>query len=111
GRAVIVCPEEEGGLGTPRERAQLTGGDGHAVLEGAAHVVTESGRDVTEEFVAGARAALDRARGSGATRAILTARSPSCGHGRVRCDDQVVDGDGVTAALLRREGIEISVRD
>ncbi len=111
GDAVAVCPEESGGLGTPRDPADLTGGDGGAVLDGRARVVTASGRDVTAEFLAGASAALAAARAAGARRAVLTARSPSCGVGRVWCDGRLVSGHGVTAALLAREGIEVSARE
>ncbi len=110
GHAVLVCPEEEGGLGTPRPPAEIVGGDGSDVLDGRARVVTRDGVDVTDAYVAGAREALLRARESGATAAILKARSPSCGCGRIY-DGSFTrtqrDGDGVTAALLKREGIEV----
>jgi uncharacterized protein YbbK (DUF523 family) len=109
-RAVLVCPEEEGGLGTPRPPAEIVGGDGADVLAGRARVVTDEGRDVTAEYVRGAEIALDRARRTGAKVAVLKARSPSCGR------DCIYDGsfsrstragDGVTAALLRAHGIEV----
>ena len=106
GEVVPVCPEELGGLGTPRPPAELSGGTGLAVLEGKARVRrTEGGEDVTAEFVAGARAAFGR--GEGASRAILKARSPSCGCGEAHRDGAVRPGDGVFAALLRREGLSL----
>ena len=110
GRAVLVCPEEEGGLGTPRPPAEIVGGDGHGVIAGRARVVTKQGRDVTEEYLRGARLALDRARAAGATTAVLKARSPSCGKGCVydgtfSRTQQV--GDGVTTALLEANGISV----
>lgn len=110
GRAVLVCPEVDGGLGTPRPPAEIVGGDGSDVLDGRARVVTEAGDDVTEAYLKGARIALEVARREGAEVAILKARSPSCGR------DQIYDGthtrtltagDGVTAALLRRNGITV----
>ena len=110
GRALLVCPEEDGGLGTPRPAAEIQGGDGSDVLEGRARVVTEAGVDVTEEYLAGARIALDRARSAGATTAILKARSPSCGKGCIydgTFTRTPIEGDGVTAALLEREGIHV----
>ena len=110
GRAVLVCPEEDGGLGTPRPAAEIQGGDGSDVLEGRARVVTKAGVDVTQEYLAGARIALDRARSAGATTAILKARSPSCGKGCIYDGTfcrVARDGDGVTAALLQREGIQV----
>lgn len=110
GRAVLVCPEVDGGLGTPRPPAEIRGGDGHDVLDGRARVVTEQGEDVTEQYLEGARRALLRARQMGATRAILKARSPSCGTGAIydgSFSRALVTGDGVTAALLQRAGIEV----
>lgn len=111
GRAILVCPEEEGGLGTPRPRASLVGGDGHAVLRGEARVVTEDGRDVTAAFVRGAQRAASLARAHGARRAVLTARSPSCGCGTVWKDGALFAGDGVTAARLIEEGMEVQTRE
>lgn len=111
GRAVLVCPEVDGGLGTPRPAAEITGGDGRDVLLGRARVVTSAGADVTEAYVAGAHAALDAARAAGATRAILKARSPSCGKGAVYDGSfgrALRPGDGVTAALLAANGIAVS---
>ena len=110
GRAVLVCPEEDGGLGTPRPPAEIVGGDGADVLEGRARVMTRGGRDVTAEYVAGARIALDAARAAGAETAILKARSPSCGKGSIYDGSftrTVKDGDGVTAALLKAHGIQV----
>lgn len=110
GRAVLVCPEDEGGLGTPRPPAEIVGGDGHDVVEGRARVVTKQGRDVTEEYLAGAHLALDRARASGAGAAVLKARSPSCGKGCIYdgtfTRTQRV-GVGVTTALLEANGIKV----
>lgn len=110
GRAVLVCPEEDGGLGTPRPPAEIVGGDGHDVLDGKARVVTKQGGDVTAEYVRGAELALAAARQAGATTAVLKSRSPSCGKGCVYDGSftaTLAEGDGVTAALLRRNGIEV----
>ena len=110
GRAVLVCPEEDGGLGTPRPPAEIVGGDGHDVLAGRARVVTREGRDVTEEYLEGARRALAAAQAAGATKAILKARSPSCGKARIYDGSftrTLTAGDGVTTALLTQEGIEV----
>lgn len=110
GRAVIVCPEEEGGLGTPRPPAEIVGGDGHDVLAGRAKVMTDRGEDVTEAYLRGAEKALVAARESGATTAVLKARSPSCGKGVIYDGSFTRSsrmGDGVTAALLQRNGIEV----
>ncbi|MFJ9842243.1 DUF523 domain-containing protein [Kitasatospora sp. NPDC101155] len=111
GRAVVVCPEGAGGLPTPRPAAEIVGGDGADVLDARARVVDTTGADRTEEFVSGARAALAAAEAAGARRALLMARSPSCGCGRVHdgtFTGELRPGDGVTAALLRRAGIEMT---
>lgn len=111
GREVVsFCPEVAGGLATPRRPAELVGGDGHDVLDGTARVVDDTGRDVTEQFVAGARRALEAARHTGCGEALLMPRSPSCGRGTVHDGSftgELVPGDGVTAALLERAGITV----
>jgi uncharacterized protein YbbK (DUF523 family) len=110
GRAVLVCPEVDGGLGTPRPSAEIVGGDGSDVLAGRARVVTDQGRDVTEAYLEGARRALEAARRSGARVAILKARSPSCGKGAIydgTFTRSLAGGDGVTAALLEENDIDV----
>lgn len=110
GRAVLVCPEEDGGLETPRPPAEIAGGDGHDVLAGRARVVTRDGADITDAYLRGARAALDAARRTGARVAILKARSPSCGKGCIYDGSFTAArtaGDGVTTALLEANGIRV----
>lgn len=104
--AVPYCPEEAGGLATPRPAAWLTG-PAAAVVDGAARVVTDAGDDVTDAFLAGARGALDRAREVGAERAYLKERSPSCGCESTHVDGALEAGPGVTAEVLRRAGIAV----
>lgn len=108
---IPVCPEEEGGLPTPRPRAEIQDGDGAAVLRGDARVVDEHGADVTAHFLAGARRAAELAAERGATRAYLKSHSPSCGCGAIKRDGRVVPGDGVTAALLKSKGLHITAID
>jgi len=108
GRAVAVCPEELGGLGTPRPAAGLEGGGGADVWQGRARVVNRLGVDVTEAFQRGAREALRQARECGAKLAILKQHSPSCGVGSAgSVDGTRIPADGVAAALLRGEGIQV----
>jgi uncharacterized protein YbbK (DUF523 family) len=104
---VLACPEELGGLPTPRTPATLTGGDGEAVLDSAACVVDRDGRDVTDLFLQGARRTLVMARQAGAVRAYLKKGSPSCGCAGTNIDFHRAEGRGVTAALLARSGIEV----
>lgn len=110
GRAVMICPEEDGGLTTPRPPAEIVGGDGHDVLAGRARVVTDRGVDVTAAYVRGAETALAAARAAGASTAVLKARSPSCGKGVIydgSFSRSTRPGDGVTVALLQENGIEV----
>jgi uncharacterized protein YbbK (DUF523 family) len=109
-RLIPVCPEVLGGLPTPRAAAELSG-DGAAVLAGEAVVVNVDGTDVTAAYLRGAEAAVALARATGATRAVLKARSPSCGSSRIydgTFSRHLVDGQGVTAAALRAAGLEVS---
>ncbi|WP_061240126.1 DUF523 domain-containing protein [Ectopseudomonas composti] len=110
GRVVALCPEVAGGLPTPRPPAEIHGGQGGAVLDGRLPVLTIDGEDVTTAFVDGAEQALALVREHGIRLALLKARSPSCGNlenydgsfSGVR-----VAGEGVTAALLRRAGVQV----
>lgn len=103
--AVPFCPEEEGGLGTPRPPAWIQGSAG-AVLDGDGRVVTEADADVTRGFLRGAELALRACREHGIRRAYLKERSPSCGVRQTHVEGRLVEGSGVTAELLRRAGIE-----
>ncbi|MFK8330847.1 DUF523 domain-containing protein [Pseudomonas sp. BJa5] len=110
GRIVPLCPEVAGGLPTPRPPAEIPGGQGGAVLDGDAQVVTVGGEDVSAQFLAGARRALALVRAHGIRIAVLKSGSPSCGN-RLTYDGTFsgtkVQGEGVTTALLRREGVQV----
>jgi len=95
---VPVCPEQLGGLPTPRPAADLVGGDGKAVLDGWAAVITKDGVDVTENFIRGAAQCLAVVKAQGVELAFLRAKSPSCGLGPLK---------GVTAAMLEENGVKI----
>ena len=108
---IPVCPEESGGLLTPRPPAEIVGGDGDAVLDGTAKVMTANGTDVTAAYLKGAYHALEVAQSHGATHVILKARSPSCGCGDIydgTFSGTLISGDGVTTALLKRHGIAVT---
>ena len=100
GQAVPVCPEVMGGLPTPRNPCEQKDG----------RVVSATGEDRTAEFAAGAEAALYIAEEHGCCAAILKARSPSCGCGRIydgTFSHTLTDGDGLFAALLRKKGFAL----
>jgi len=98
GRMLIpVCPEQLGGMPTPRPPSSLQGCSGEQVLSGRAPVVNAAGRDVTLEFIRGAHETLAIAMKLGVKEAYFKSGSPSCG----------LEPLGVAAALLRRYGIEM----
>jgi uncharacterized protein YbbK (DUF523 family) len=103
---IPVCPEQLGGLPTPREPAEIESGDGKSVLEGKTRVLRRDGVDVTEKYLKGARELLRIAKAVGASRAVLKEGSPACGTGRIKRRGSDVEGAGVAAALLRREGVQ-----
>lgn len=110
GRVVALCPEVAGGLPTPRAAAEIPGGQGLDVLEGRAPVMTTEGEDVSAQFLSGARQALELVEQHGIRVAVLKASSPSCGNlltydGSFR--GVKVSGEGVTAALLKRHGVQV----
>ena len=104
---VPLCPEQLGGLPTPRAPSEIEAGDGCAVLDGSARVLNVEGRDVTPQFLAGAEAAAEAARRLGAEEVWLKEGSPSCGVTRIRRDGCDVAGKGVAAALLERAGLRL----
>lgn len=115
GKGIAICPEVLGGLQIPREPAEIMNGSGEDVLSGEARVVearvvTISGKDVTKQFIDGAYATLRQAFAVQATTVILKENSPSCGSTMIydgTFSNKKVAGIGVTAALLRRNGIRV----
>ena len=100
-RLVAVCPETMGGLPTPRPAAEIQA-DGS--------VTTADGGDVTDAYRRGAAATVALARSTGARRAVLKARSPSCGCAEVydgTFSRTLRAGEGITAAALRQAGVEV----
>jgi uncharacterized protein YbbK (DUF523 family) len=108
---IPVCPEQLGGLPTPRPQTWFQTGDGAAVLDGDGEVINIAGESMNETFIRGAQATLEIAQLSGCELALLKQRSPSCGVGQIYQGEQVVAGDGVTTALLKRHQIHIQSED
>jgi uncharacterized protein YbbK (DUF523 family) len=110
GRVVGLCPEVAGGLPTPRPPAEIPGGQGAQVLDGLLPVRSVDGEDFSAAFIAGAQQALALVERQQIRLAVLKARSPSCGN-RENYDGSFsgrkVAGEGVTAALLRRAGVQV----
>ena len=105
-----ACPEIMGGLFTPRSPAEIIGGDGTDVLDDKAFVRNQQGENVTQAFILGAQKALMLCLDHGITQAILKAKSPSCGCGQIydgTFSGRLIPGDGVTAALLKQNGIVV----
>ncbi|MBR0199275.1 MAG: DUF523 domain-containing protein [Oscillospiraceae bacterium] len=99
-RLVPVCPEQAGGLPTPRLPSECRG----------EQVVNRAGEDVTEAFRRGAELALETALREDCRLALLKERSPSCGSGRIYDGSftaTVIPGDGVTAEMLKKSGITV----
>jgi uncharacterized protein YbbK (DUF523 family) len=100
GKALPVCPEQLGGLTTPRAPAEIRNG----------RVISKSGQDVTEVFKNGAEIVCKLAERYGCTAAILKARSPSCGKGHIydgTFSGTIVSGDGIATAALAAQGIDV----
>lgn len=101
GKAIAVCPEQLGGLPTPRPAAEQLKGK----------VVDAEGNDYTAAFRKGAKEGLKIAKLAKCRVAILKSKSPSCGCGLVydgTFSRKLKKGDGVFAAMLKRNGIKIS---
>ncbi|WP_300393724.1 DUF523 domain-containing protein [Fusobacterium sp.] len=105
GKAVPICPEQLGGLVTPRDPAEIIKDN-----SGNIKVITKNGVDVTEEYVLGAKRALAIAKALDIKTAILQSRSPSCGCGTIydgTFSKHLIDGNGITAELFIKNGIKV----
>jgi uncharacterized protein YbbK (DUF523 family) len=105
-----VCPEQVGGLKTPRAPQEIQGGTGEDVLDGKCKVLNIDGEDVTQKFITGAEETLKIVKLFHIEEFIGKSRSPSCGCGQIydgTFSQQLIDGDGVTTALLKRNGIRV----
>lgn len=110
GKVIPVCPEQLGGMTTPRPVKEIQGGTGADVLDGGARVMSPFREDSTEEFIKGARETLKIAKNAGVQKAIMKAKSPSCGFGKIydgTFTGVLIDGNGVTSELLSRNGIKV----
>lgn len=97
---VPVCPEELGGLKTPRIPAEIVGD----------RVIRKDGKDITLEYTSGAVAALEIAKENNCTVAILKSKSPSCGKGKIydgTFSGRLTDGDGICVRLFKENNIDI----
>ncbi len=97
---IPICPEIMGGLPTPRVASEIKNGK----------VYSKNGEDVTKEFQKGAEETLKLAKLFGVKKALLKAKSPSCGYKKIydgSFNNNLIDGNGITAELLLKNGIEI----
>jgi len=100
GKAIPVCPEQLGGLTTPRTPAE----------QKEDKVFTKDGKDVTAQFERGAEEALKIAKLVNCDGAILKSKSPSCGSGKVydgTFSGKLINGDGVFAKILKKNNIKV----
>lgn len=111
GLAIAICPEVLAGLGTPRVPHEIVGGTGEDVLEGNAKVMSKDGIDNTLAFIHGAEKTLDIAKKLNIRKAVLKAKSPSCGCGEIydgSFTGKKIKGNGVVSELLIKNGIQVT---
>lgn len=108
GKAVLVCPEQLGGMTTPRVPSEIIKNDGKI------SVISKEGKDVSKEFKKGAKEALKIAKLVDAKVAILKNGSPSCGSKYIydgTFSNNKIEGKGITAKLFMENGIEVFSED
>ncbi len=108
GKAIPVCPEQLGGLKTPRYPSEIK------FCKNKRCVINNQGEDVTENFVRGANEVLNLVKKLNINKAILKSRSPSCGYKKVysgNFDGKLVNGNGILTDLLLENNIEIISSD
>ena len=96
----LICPEVMGGLEIPRIPCEIVN----------TKVINANGEDKTQEYKKGASIALEIAKKHQIKKAILKAKSPSCGKNKIydgSFSHTLTNGDGITASLLEKNGIEI----
>ena len=104
---IPVCPEEAGGLGTPRPAAEMQE-DAEKIITGKGSIININGQDVTQNFIKGAEESLEMGLLNRVEFAILKSRSPSCGMGQIydgTFTGTLKQGDGIFAHLCRKAGI------
>lgn len=104
GKAIPICPEQLGGLNTPRKPVELK------VINGKRYAIDNEGNDLTENFERGALEVLNLAKDLNINKAILQPRSPSCGINKIysgNFDNKLVDGNGILTELLKQNGIDV----
>ncbi len=110
GKAIPLCPEQLGGLTTPRSGARILSGKGEDILNGKSNLITDDGNNVTNEYIKGAKETLKIIKLFDCDTIILKQGSPSCGKGKTQGGDterKLVHNDGVTTALLKSKGIKV----
>lgn len=103
-RVILVCPEQLGGLTTPRLSSEIQ------IRDGKTCVFNCEGLDVTYQYVKGAEETLRLVKLFNIKKAILKAKSPSCGNHFVydgTFSNQLIEGEGITAKLLKENGVEV----
>ena len=108
GRLLAICPEMSGGLPVPRPAAEII--PTQAMQAKRVQVKTQSGVDVSNEFIRGAQSALALCQAENIKLAVLTESSPSCGSSWIydgQFSRNKISGEGVTTALLREYGIKV----
>lgn len=109
GKALLVCPEQLGGLSTPRKPTELDS-SAKDVVEYNGKAIDNAGNDVTKQFLDGAYETLRIAKEAGINKAILKEGSPSCGCNFVydgTFTGNRIEGKGITAYVLEQEGIDV----
>ena len=104
GEAIPICPEQLGGLTTPRNASEIK------IINGKRCVIDNKGIDVTENFEKGANEVLELAKKLNIKKAVLKSRSPSCGVGKIydgNFQGKIIDGNGILAQVLINNGISV----
>jgi uncharacterized protein YbbK (DUF523 family) len=108
--AILICPEQLGGLMTPRKPAEIVGNAKSIITKEMGKVMTKDDEDVTEAFLRGAKETIKIAKSSGTLAALLKGGSPSCGCNYIydgNFTGEKIAGEGITCAMLKDAGIEV----
>lgn len=104
---IPVCPEQLGGLSTPRPPSYFIEGDGKDTIAGENNLINEQGENVSKHFRKGAYEVLKVCKQLNITKALFKERSPACGVNKIFLGEKLTAGRGVTSFLLLANGLTV----
>ncbi len=108
---LLFCPEEFGGLNSPRDPFDLPSQDYDAILNRTHRIRTHAGDDITEQVVHGVMVTYELIRNFQPDIVLLKERSPSCGVHQTYMNGKLENQPGLLTWLLKKHGFECTCEE